>query len=161
MSADAFGAREWQNGELCTAHGIPYCTACFKVICGGLQSAMDDSRSTMGRIRDEVIRRIREGGLAYPVDGFYRPASRNFFQDSRRRQFAASCPIGDNHIVVPLDFIIVGDENTAHAANDDEMRTILRAEHLWDEATPAWAQNFEPTFSDEDNVLLREMQLFK
>lgn len=92
---------------------------------------------------------------------FHRPVQRNFFDDSRRKKFAASCPIGDNYLVIALEFIIVHDDVKAWKAGDEESREILRNEHQWDEAPPVWIQNFVPAISEEDAMLLREMQLFK
>jgi len=63
---------------------------------------------------------------------------------------------------VPVEFIIVGDENTAYKADDTEMRAILTKEHLWDIATPEWVQQDKTlTLNLEDAYLLREFQLFK
>lgn len=161
-SGPSFTARDWQNGVQCTAHGIPYCTPCFKVICGGLQSIMDDSQQRMDNIRAEVIRRIREGEMHHAA--FHRPAKRNFFEDSRRKQFAASCQIGKdgNFLVVPIAFGIITDDPTesARRTTDDELRAILTNEHKWDTSTPEWAQYHVPNISTEDAMLLREMQLF-
>ena len=93
---------------------------------------------------------------------FDRPRTRNFFQDSRRKQFAASCQLGtENFLVVPIEFVIVGDDTTAHKADEAETRAILTKEHLWDTSTPEWMQYDIPTLDDDDTVLLREFQLFK
>ena len=62
---------------------------------------------------------------------------------------------------MPIEFVIIGDDNTAYKADDDETRAILTKEHLWDISTPEWMQHDIPQLDDEDSVLLREFQLFK
>lgn len=158
MNGD-FTAREWQNGELCTAHGLPYCTPCFKMLVSEryplLKAELSKTNEMFERMRQTIRQRIESGE-------FHRPIKRNFFADSRRIQFAATCQVGDQHVIfLPLQFGIVVDDNTAHKASDDELRDILRNEHMWDISTPEWAQYDTPALNDEDTVLLREFQLFK
>jgi len=160
MNGD-FTARDWQNGELCTTHGIPYCTPCFAAICGqtGETPYHVQYDQSMERLRNEVIRRIRTG--EYHHSQFHRPVRRNFFED-KRKQFAATCQVGEGqHVFLPLTFVIVGDDHTAHRASDEEVREILRNEHRWDTSTPEWAQHDVPALEEEDAALLREFQLFK
>lgn len=147
-----FDIRAWQNGELCPVHGVPYCAPCMQTLIK-VNHVADGFDAAIEKMRARIMDRVSD-------TQFYRPAKRNFFEDSRRRQFAASCILGENHIFVPLEFVIIGDEKKAWKADDDETRAILRSEHLWDDATPAWAQNFTPVISSEDEMLLREMQLF-
>jgi hypothetical protein len=161
MNGD-FTAREWQNGELCTAHGLPHCTPCFQALMRGSDENEDfiaQQNQRMEQLRDEVIRRIRAG--EYHHSRFHRPVQRNFFED-KRRQFAAACQLGKgNYIFIPLAFVIVDDDKAAHRASDEEVREILLNEHRWDTSTPEWAQHDVPALEDEDTVLLREFQLFK
>ena len=112
------------------------------------------------QLRENVIRRIMGRGN----DGqFYRPKARNFFNDSRKKKFAACCQLADeNFLVVPLEFVYIGDDSAVHKADDDETRAILTKEHLWDISVPEWMQqDVTLKLDDEDNVLLREFQLFK
>ena len=138
-----YTARDWQNGVPCPQHTMPYCTPCFKALV---------AITEMGRVNDTPS-----------GQEFYRPkTTRNFFLDPRRRKFAASCQLAnENFLVVPIEFVIIGDDNTAYKADDDETRAILTKEHLWDISTPEWMQHDIPQLDDEDSVLLREFQLFK
>lgn len=164
MSEDAhnsnnFNSQTWANGELCPQHGAMYCTPCLQAALGVKRQLLEPSESAMDRMRSEISKRIRAGETQH--EAFHRPEKRNFFEDSRRRQFAATCQLGEgNHIFMRLAFVIIGDDTQAWKANDEETRAILRNEHIWDGATPAWAQNFVPDISFEDATLLREMQLF-
>lgn len=162
--------RDWQNGKPCPEHNTPYCAPCFKTLVSmtgenpykTVYQASDETQTAFDALRHNIIQRIM--GRTPDTDAlFYRPqARRNFFQDSRRRQFAASCQLAnENFLIVPLEFAIIGDDNTAHKADDDETRAILTKEHLWDISTPEWMQQDIPQLNDEDNVLLREFQLFK
>lgn len=145
MSEDAhdsgtFTIRDWQNGKYCPQHGIPYCTPCLKIL--------------------TVTNRLPA------LEQTYRPAMRNFFQnffqDSRRRQFGTACQLaGANFSIVSWEFAIIGDDTSAHKADDDEMWAILTKEHLWDTSTPEWMKYDIPQLSEEDVMLLREFQLFK
>jgi hypothetical protein len=120
--------------------------------------------AALKRIRKEIRRRI-EGAL----NGFqarrYSPAdehsdrgtvpTHNFNENgiiptrSPRSQFA-----------VPLTLIIVADKSGAWKASHEESMAILSNEDRWNDAMPVWAKNFVPTFSYEDDILLKEMQLF-
>ena len=145
-----YTARDWQNGKPCPQHELPYCTPCFKALV---------SMSGENPYKTALI-----GSSENAMQSFYRPkATRNFFLDSRRRRFAASCQLADDtFLVVPLEFVIVGDADAAHKADDDETRAILTKEHLWDISTPEWMQqDVTLKLNDEDEVLLREFQLFK
>jgi hypothetical protein len=152
-----FTARNWSNGENCPDHNNPYCSTCFRALLSKAKDGMMDSKQRMERIRDIVTRRIQEGN-------FHRPARRNFFEDSRRRQFALSCQVGEEgHVVMPLTLALLSDDPEAHCwqATDEEILAILKIEHVWDTSTPSWAQNFVPDdYSMEDQILLRELQLF-
>lgn len=151
-----FTARDWANGQNCPAHNNPYCSTCFRALLSKAKDGMMDSTQRMERIRDIVKQRIDEGS-------FHRPARRNFFEDSRRRQFAQSCQIGDGHIVMPVTVVLLSDDPDKHCwqANDEEIRTILKGEHQWDISEPEWMRQSTPELGDEDTKLLREFQLFK
>lgn len=143
-----------------------YCTPCFKALVAlagenpykvRQQEAFDALRAN---IMDRIIGRTND---MLSGQKFYRPKTRNFFLDSRKRKFAASCQLADEHfLVVPIEFVIIGDDNTAYKTDDDETRAILTKEHLWDISTPEWMQqDVTLKLDDEDSVLLREFQLFK
>ena len=172
MSEDAhdsghtpFTARDWQNGVPCPQHTMPYCTPCFKALVAleGANPYKERQQEAFDALRENIIRRIMSRQDEQQSGLFYRPQpKRDFFKDSRRRQFGASCQLaGENFLVVPLEFVIIGDDNTAYKADDDETRAILTKEHLWDISTPEWMQHDIPQLADEDSVLLREFQLFK
>jgi hypothetical protein len=163
-----YTSREWSNGETCPQHGKPYCTDCYRTIITGerekaLGALNEANQAAFDRLRDNIMNRIMNNtNIAPSTQEFYRPRTRNFFQDSRRRQFAASCQIGENFLVVPVDFIIIGDDKKARQADDAESRAILTKEHLWDTSTPEWMQQSTTLqLDDEDTKLLREFQLFK
>ena len=167
-----YTARDWSNGKPCPPHAMPYCTPCFKALVAmtgenpykTTYQAQEDAQARLDALRDNILNRL----MGRENDGqqglFYRPkATRNFFLDSRRRRFAASCQLADdNFLVVPLEFVFIGDDSTVHKADDDETRAILTKEHLWDISTPEWMQqDVTLKLDDEDSVLLREFQLFK
>lgn len=152
-----FTMRDWQNGKYCPQHDIPYCTPCFKLF---TQRHEDDDRNGqdfLNRLRAKAIRRIRDNS----EQQWYRPRRRNFAEDSRQQGYAMACQLGENYVVVPLAFILVGDDHRVYKAGDAEMREILTREHQWDISTPEWARYDVPDFSTEDTMFLREMQLFK
>ena len=162
-----YTARDWQNGVPCPQHTMPYCTPCLEALVSmsgdnpyreRQQEAFDALRAN---IMDRLMGRVNDTPSGQE---FYRPkTTRNFFLDSRKRKFAASCQLADEHfLVVPIEFVIIGDDNTAYKADDDETRAILTKEHLWDISTPEWMQqDVTLKLDDEDSVLLREFQLFK
>jgi hypothetical protein len=59
-----------------------------------------------------------------------------------------------------LTLIIVADKSGAWKASHEESMAILSNEDRWNDAMPVWAKNFVPIFSYEDDILLKEMQLF-
>ena len=161
-----YTARDWQNGVPCPQHTMPYCTPCFKALVAitenphreRQQEAFDALRAN---IMDHLMGRTND---TLSQQEFYRPkTTRNFILDSRRRKFAASCQLAnENFLVVPLEFVYIGDEEAVHKADDDETRAILTKEHLWDISTPEWMQqDVTLKLDNEDSVLLREFQLFK
>lgn len=161
-----YTARDWQNGVPCPQHTMPYCTPCFKalVALAGENPYKVRQQEAFDALRDNIMRRIMgRQDEQTGHDLFYRPQpKRDFFKDSRRRQFGASCQLaGENFLVVPLDFAIINDDHAAHIADDDEMRAILKKENLWDMSTPEWMQHDIPQLNSEDALLLREFQLFK
>jgi hypothetical protein len=142
-----------------------------------------DREAQMERIRKEIMRRIEEGDIHLPE--FYRPNNLNGKQRysptdehadrgtvSPLASFAAASAysnyaarivarrIKDSVFYWPLTLIIVGDANGARHASHEESIAILTSEDRWNDTTPAWAENFVPTFSYEDDILLKEMQLF-
>jgi hypothetical protein len=163
--------RDWQNGKPCPPHTMPYCTPCFKALVSltsanpykTMYQAQDDMQAGFDALRENIVRSMMGRENSMQQDLFYRPKTRNFFLDSRRRKFAASCQLAnENFLVVPLEFVYIGDEETVHKADDDETRAILTKEHLWDISTPEWMQqDVTLQLDDEDSVLLREFQLFK
>ena len=132
----------------------------------------EDRDAALERIRKEIMRRIREGDTHLPA--FYRPSKlddkcRYSPADEHadrgtvpvaRSQFAATARIKDSVVYWPLTLIIVADKSGAWKASHEESMAILSSEDRWNDATPAWAENFAPTFSYEDDILLKEMQLF-
>jgi hypothetical protein len=127
----------------------------------------EDRDAALERIRKEIMRRIREGDTH--LSEFYRPKQRYGSVDEHadrgtvpvaRAQFAATLRIKDSVFYWPLKFIIVGDDSAAWHASHEESIAILTSEDRWNDAIPAWAENFVPTFSYEDDILLKEMQLF-
>ena len=164
MSGSSFNPQSWENGELCSQHGVPYCISCCQALIRLHYASTDKlDDAAVERIRTEVMWRIMGRANSAQHALFYRPKpARNLFLDSRKRKFAASCQLGtENFLVVPIEFAIIGDDHTAHKADDDETRAILTKEHLWDISTPEWIQHDIPQLDDEDSVLLREFQLFK
>lgn len=163
-----YTARDWQNGEPCPAHKMPYCTPCFKALialeeANPYKKSFDDTQARMDNLRETIMKRIADmSNTTASTQTFYRPRARNFFEDSRRKQFAASCQLEENFLVVPIEFAIIGDSKTAHKADEAETRAILTKEHLWDTSTPEWLQQDTTLqLDDEDAVLLREFQLFR
>ena len=162
-----YTARDWHNGKPCEQHSVPYCTPCLKALVAMTgenpykerqQEAFDALRAN---IMDRIMGRVND---APSGQKFYRPQPmRNFFLDSRKRKFAASCQLADEgFLVVPIEFASIGDENTAYKADDTEVRAILVKEHLWDTSTPEWMQqDVTLKLDSEDITLLREFQLFK
>ena len=161
-----YTARDWQNGVPCPQHTMPYCTPCFKALVAITENPHREcQQEAFDALRANIMDRLM-GRTNDMLSGqeFYRPkTTRNFFLDSRRRKFAASCQLAnENFLVVPLEFVYIGDEEAVHKADDDETRAILTKEHLWDISTPEWMQqDVTLKLDDEDSVLLREFQLFK
>ena len=161
-----YTARDWQNGVPCPQHTMPYCTPCFKALVAITENPhRERQQEAFDALRANIMDRLM-GRTNDMLSGqeFYRPkTTRNFFLDSRRRKFAASCQLAnENFLVVPLEFVYIGDEEAVHKADDDETRAILTKEHLWDISTPEWMQqDVTLKLDDEDSVLLREFQLFK
>ena len=161
-----YTARDWQNGVPCPQHTMPYCTPCFKALVAMTENPhRERQQEAFDALRANIMDRLM-GRTNDMLSGqeFYRPkTTRNFFLDSRRRKFAASCQLAnENFLVVPLEFVYIGDEEAVHKADDDETRAILTKEHLWDISTPEWMQqDVTLKLDDEDSVLLREFQLFK
>jgi hypothetical protein len=163
-----YTALDWSNGKKCPQHDKPFCNDCYVAVMSterekALGALRDANQEAFDALRTNIINRIM-GRVNDSPSGqeFYRPRTRNFFQDSRRKQFAASCQLDDTFLVVPIEFIMIGDEGTVHRADDTEARAILTKEHMWDTSTPEWMQqNTTLQLDDEDNVLLREFQLFK
>lgn len=162
-----YTARDWQNGKPCPEHSMPYCTPCFKALVAmtGENPYKERQQKAFDALRANIIDRLM-GRTNDMLSGqeFYRPKStRNFALDLRRRKFAASCRLADeNFLLVPLEFAIIGDENTAHKADDDETHAILTEEHMWDISAPEWMrQEVTLKLDYEDSALLREFQLFK
>jgi hypothetical protein len=163
-----YTALDWSNGKKCPQHDKPFCNDCYVAVIAierekALGALRDANQEAFDALRQNIINRIM-GRTNDSLSGqeFYRPRTRDFFQDSRRKQFAASCQLGaENFLVVPIEFAIVGDENTAHKAEDAETRAILTKEHMWDTSTPEWMQHDIPQLEEADTMLLREFQLFK
>ena len=134
----------------------------------------EDREAAMERIRKEIKRRIREGDRN--ISNFYRAAKRtpedehadrgtipdsNFYRPVERSQFALHMRLNGTDFFLPLVLIVVGNDNSAWCANREESIAILRNEEKWSDGIPVWAQSFTPDFSLEDQMFLREMQLFK
>ena len=161
-----YTALDWSNGKPCVQHSKPYCNDCYRALIAierekATGALRDANQEAFDALRTNIINRIM--GRTGDTDALYhRPKSRNFFQDSRRAKFAASCQLGtENFLVLPIEFAMIGDESAVYKADDDELRAILTKEHLWDTSTPEWMQYDIPTLEEEDTVLLREFQLFK
>ena len=162
-----YTAREWQNGKPCPQHSVPYCTPCFKALVSmsGENPYKERQQEAFDALRANIIDRLMgRTNDTLSQQEFSRPkTARNFLLDSRKHKFAASCQMAnENCLVVPLEFVIIGDNDATHKADDDETRAILMKEHLWDISTPEWMQHDVALKLDyEDNILLREFQLFK
>ena len=164
-----YTALDWSNGKKCPQHDKPFCNDCYVTVMSterekALGALRNVDQEAFDTLRTNIINRLMgRTNDTQSTQELYRPRTRNFFQDSRRVKFAASCQLGnDDFLVVPLEFIMIGDEGTVHRADDNEARAILRKEHMWDTSTPEWMQqNTTLQLDDEDNVLLREFQLFK
>ena len=124
----------------------------------------EDRDASIERIRKEIKRRIREGDSN--LSDFYRAAKRtpadehadrgtipdsNFYRPTQRSAFALHMRLNGHDFFLPLMFIVIGTDDRAWRANREEK---------WNDDLPVWAQ-VTPTFSLEDQMYLREMQLFK
>lgn len=118
----------------------------------------EDRDAALKRIRKEIRRRI-EGAL----NGFqarrYSPADEHSDRGtvSPLANFDAASAYSN---YAALTLIIVADKSGAWKASHEESMAILSNEDRWNDAMPVWAKNFVPTFSYEDDILLKEMQLF-
>lgn len=91
---------------------------------------------------------------------FYRPTRQEWFNENEY-SFALHLRLNGSDYLMPLTLIIISTDVQAWRATRTEATAILCNEERWSEGTPVWAQNFVPEVSDEDALLLKEMQLFK
>ena len=112
-------------------------------------------RAELRRIHDGEVHRIADEHAdrgTIPDSNFYRP--------TQRSAFALHMRLNGHDFFLPLMFIVIGTDDRAWRANREESIAILRNEEKWNDGLPVWAQ-VTPTFSLEDQMYLREMQLFK
>jgi hypothetical protein len=133
--------RDWQNGMSCLEHGLPYCTPCFQAL---LKDGPNPAKPNLSEVNDIVARMRSKLRQRFEV----------------QHKFAMHVRIQKADYLLPLDFVIIGDNERAYRADNTETRSIMYAVDKWNDAPPAWMQNFTPAFSEEDEKLLREMQLF-
>ena len=91
-----YTARDWQNGKPCPQHTMPYCTPCFKALVSmsGENPYKERQQEAFDALRANIMDRIigRTNDMLSGQE-FYRPKTHNFFLDSRKRKFAASCQL--------------------------------------------------------------------
>ena len=122
-----------------------------------------DRDERLARLRAEVLRRIRDGEVHRTADEHADRGTipdSNFYRPTQRSAFALHMRLNGHDFFLPLMFIVIGTDDRAWRANREESIAILRNEEKWNDGLPVWAQ-VTPTFSLEDQMYLREMQLFK
>ena len=91
---------------------------------------------------------------------FYRPTRREYFHEHEYK-FALHLRLNGDDYLMPLSFIIISNDVQAWRATRTEAVAILLNEERWSDGMPVWAQNFIPELSYEDDIIFKEMQLFK
>lgn len=122
-----------------------------------------DRDERLARLRAEVLRRIRDGEVHRTADEHADRGTipdSNFYRPTQRSAFALHMRLNGHDFFLPLMFIVIGTDGRAWRANREESIAILLNEEKWNDGLPVWAQ-VTPTFSLEDQMYLREMQLFK
>jgi hypothetical protein len=72
--------------------------------------------------------------------------------------FVQHLQISGRKYEVPVTFVTVITDKRAWRAGFEEALQILIEQERWADTTPAWVPPFVPSFSAEDEILLRAMQ---